>query len=205
MKTAFVLEKINQPESCLWEKSKPFQSLEKKDRSHCASITYSLYNNLERPEKERNRWCTEQQTSNRLTKENNCSWWWDFVRAVKKNPKTSVNSITKPSPLPFGDVLSQSTIWRRQLFDSRNIGSYHTMQTTPKHTSSSVKHGGGSVMAWAYMPVSGVGSLIFILYFLFFNPFPASFSNEFVKKKRILIVRLQEHWMPEPNRSTWRG
>ena len=32
----------------------------------------------------------------------------------------------------------------------------------PKHASSSVKYGGGSVMAWASMAASGVGSLIFI-------------------------------------------
>ena len=32
----------------------------------------------------------------------------------------------------------------------------------PKHTSSSLKYGGGSVMAWACMDASGVGSLIFI-------------------------------------------
>ncbi len=31
----------------------------------------------------------------------------------------------------------------------------------PKHTVSSVKHGGGVVMAWAYMTVSGTGPLIF--------------------------------------------
>ena len=29
------------------------------------------------------------------------------------------------------------------------------------HTSSSVKHGGGSIMAWACMVASGVGSFIF--------------------------------------------
>ena len=43
----------------------------------------------------------------------------------------------------------KAELWRKK-------GSAHD----PKHTSSSVKHGGGSVMAWACMAASGVGSLI---------------------------------------------
>ena len=42
----------------------------------------------------------------------------------------------------------------------RKKGSIHD----PKHTSSSVKYSGGSVIAWACMDTSGVGSLIFIDY-----------------------------------------
>ena len=42
-------------------------------------------------------------------------------------------------------------VWRRE-------GTAHD----PKHTTSSVKHGGGSVMAWACMAANGTGSLVFI-------------------------------------------
>jgi len=42
-------------------------------------------------------------------------------------------------------------VWRR-------LGTAHD----PKHTMSSVKHGGGSVMEWARMASSGTGSLVFI-------------------------------------------
>ena len=42
----------------------------------------------------------------------------------------------------------KAKVWRMK-------GSAHD----PKHTISSVKHGGGSVMVWAYMAASGVGSL----------------------------------------------
>ncbi len=42
-------------------------------------------------------------------------------------------------------------VWRRK-------GTAHD----PKHTTSSVKNGGGSVMAWACMAASGTGSLVFI-------------------------------------------
>ncbi len=46
--------------------------------------------------------------------------------------------------------------WKRRVW--RRKGTAHD----PKHTTSSVKHGGGSVMAWACMPASGTGSLVFI-------------------------------------------
>uniref|UniRef100_A0A8C5R1Q5 Transposase n=1 Tax=Leptobrachium leishanense TaxID=445787 RepID=A0A8C5R1Q5_9ANUR len=42
-------------------------------------------------------------------------------------------------------------VWRRK-------GTAHD----PKHTTSSVKHGGGSVMVWACMAANGTGSLVFI-------------------------------------------
>uniref|UniRef100_A0A3B5Q0B9 Transposase n=2 Tax=Xiphophorus maculatus TaxID=8083 RepID=A0A3B5Q0B9_XIPMA len=42
-------------------------------------------------------------------------------------------------------------VWRRK-------GTAHD----PKHTTSSVKHGGGNVMAWACMAFNGTGSLVFI-------------------------------------------
>ena len=42
-------------------------------------------------------------------------------------------------------------VWRRK-------GTDHD----PKHTTSSVKHGGGSVMVWACMAANGTGSLVFI-------------------------------------------
>jgi hypothetical protein len=34
--------------------------------------------------------------------------------------------------------------------------------SSSEHTTSSVKHGGGSVMAWACMAANGTGSLVFI-------------------------------------------
>ena len=46
-------------------------------------------------------------------------------------------------------------VWRRK-------GTAHD----PKHTTSSVKQGGGSVMAWACMAANGTGSLVFIDWFI---------------------------------------
>ena len=42
-------------------------------------------------------------------------------------------------------------VWRKE-------GTAHD----PKHTTSSVKHGGGSVMAWSRMAASGAGHLVLI-------------------------------------------
>lgn len=46
--------------------------------------------------------------------------------------------------------------WKKKVW--RKKGTAHD----PKHTTSSVKHGGGSVMAWACMASKGTGSLVFI-------------------------------------------
>ena len=54
----------------------------------------SLHNNFECPEKERNRWHTEQQTLNRLTKENISSWWQKHCESWRKTPKQSLTSQT---------------------------------------------------------------------------------------------------------------
>uniref|UniRef100_A0A8C5N2V1 Transposase n=1 Tax=Leptobrachium leishanense TaxID=445787 RepID=A0A8C5N2V1_9ANUR len=63
--------------------------------------------------------------------------------------------LTKPSQFWSKINLYQSDgkrrVWRRK-------GTAHD----PKHTTSSVKHGGGSVMAWACKAANGTGSLIFI-------------------------------------------
>ena len=44
----------------------------------------------------------------------------------------------------------------------RRVGRRKGTAHDPKHTTSSVKHGGGSVMAWACMTANGTGSLVFI-------------------------------------------
>lgn len=48
-------------------------------------------------------------------------------------------------------MMERKDVWRR-------FGTVHDL----KHTTSHVKHGGGSVMAWACMASSGTGSLVII-------------------------------------------
>ena len=43
----------------------------------------------------------------------------------------------------------------------RKFGDEKGTAQDPKHTSSSVKHGGGGVMAWACMAATGTGTPIF--------------------------------------------
>ena len=96
VKTEFVLEKVNQngeQRIVFGRKASHFEALKRGEieQSHCTSIKDSLYNNLECTEKEGNSWHTEQQSLNRSTKGNNSIWWQkNIVRAVNKNPKTSI-------------------------------------------------------------------------------------------------------------------
>uniref|UniRef100_A0A8C5P8K5 Transposase n=1 Tax=Leptobrachium leishanense TaxID=445787 RepID=A0A8C5P8K5_9ANUR len=71
--------------------------------------------------------------------------------------------LTKPSQ--FWNKILVSSVHRINLYQSdgkrrvwRRKGTAHD----PKHTTSPVKHGGGSVMAWACMAANGTGSLVFI-------------------------------------------
>ncbi len=45
------------------------------------------------------------------------------------------------------------------LSDKQKCGEKKGTANNPKHTASSVKHGGGGVMAWTCMAVSGTGPL----------------------------------------------
>ena len=94
--------------------SKPFWSLEKSGnhQCHCTSIGDSLYNNSECPEKEikccilSNRHQTGRPRKTTAVDDRN------IVRAVKKNPKTSVSDITN-NLHRAGVKVSQSTVQRR--------------------------------------------------------------------------------------------
>ena len=77
----------------------------------------------------------------------------DFAKKHLKKPAQFWNSIlwTDETKINLYQNDGKKKVWRR-------IGTAHD----PKHTTSSVKHGGGSVMAWACMASNGTGSLVFI-------------------------------------------
>lgn len=70
-----------------------------------------------------------------------------------KKPAQFCNSIlwTDETKINLYQNDGKKKVWRR-------IGTAHD----PKHTTSSVKHGGGSVMAWACIASNGTRSLVFI-------------------------------------------
>ncbi len=77
----------------------------------------------------------------------------EFAKRHLKKPSQFWNNIlwTDETKINLYQSDGKRRVWRRK-------GTVHD----PKHTTSSVKHGGGSVMAWACMAACGTGSLVFI-------------------------------------------
>ena len=77
----------------------------------------------------------------------------EFAKKYRDEPQKFWDKVlwTDETKINFYQSDGKAKVWRKK-------GTAHD----PKHTSSSVKHGGGNVMAWACMASSGTGSLIFI-------------------------------------------
>ncbi len=81
----------------------------------------------------------------------------EFAKRHLKKPSQFWNNIlwTDETKINLYQSDGKRRVWRRK-------GTAHD----PKHTTSSVKHGGGSVMAWACMAASGTGSLVLLMMWL---------------------------------------
>ncbi|KAG2457546.1 TCB1 transposase, partial [Polypterus senegalus] len=77
----------------------------------------------------------------------------DFAKEHLKKPAQFWKNIlwTDETKINLYQNDGKKKVWRR-----------HGTAHYPKHTTSSVKHSGGSVMAWACMAASGTGTLVFI-------------------------------------------
>uniref|UniRef100_A0A8C5QBF4 Transposase n=1 Tax=Leptobrachium leishanense TaxID=445787 RepID=A0A8C5QBF4_9ANUR len=77
----------------------------------------------------------------------------EFAKQHETKPSQFWNKIlwTDETKINLYQSDGKRRVWRKK-------GTAHD----PKHTTSSVKHGGGSVIAWACMAANGTGSLVFI-------------------------------------------
>ena len=99
-------------ESCLREKNKPFWR-EEIDQRHCTSIgEWPVLKEI------RNHWRTEQQTSNRSTKENNSSWWKKHCESCEEKPQHISQWHHQRSPQGRSEGLNQPF---KEDLESRNI------------------------------------------------------------------------------------
>uniref|UniRef100_A0A673YSH1 Tc1-like transposase DDE domain-containing protein n=1 Tax=Salmo trutta TaxID=8032 RepID=A0A673YSH1_SALTR len=85
--------------------------------------------------------------------------------SLKQEDQIKVSQKTSKKPVQFWNNIHWTDETKINLYQNdgkRRVLGREGAAHDPKHTNSSVKHGGGSVMVWACMAANGTGSLVFI-------------------------------------------